>query len=171
MNLKIPKKISPKKFLDKRGFFQENFKKNIYKFNTVFSALSFSNKNVIRGLHLQVRKQQKILLTLVEGKIFDVCLDLRKNSKTFGKKFINILKKGDTIFIPKGFAHGFEAIKNNSLVFYQFSEYRDRKSEISISHNDPNLGIKWITNRPKLSKKDKKGINFNEFKIKFPRGV
>ena len=171
MNLIIPKKISPKKFLDKRGFFQENFKKNIYKFNTVFSALSFSNKNVIRGLHLQVRKQQKILLTLVEGKIFDVCLDLRKNSKTFGKKFINILTKGDTIFIPKGFAHGFEAIKNNSLVFYQFSEYRDRKSEISISYNDSNLGIKWITNRPILSKKDKKGINFNEFKIRFPRGV
>jgi dTDP-4-dehydrorhamnose 3,5-epimerase len=107
----------------------------------------------------------------VEGKIFDVCLDLRKNSKTFGKKFINILKKGDTIFIPKGFAHGFEALKNNCLVFYQFSEYRDKKSEISISYNDPNLGIKWITNRPILSKKDKKAINFNEFKIRFPIGI
>tara|TARA_B100000989_G_scaffold72669_1_gene51056 strand:+ start:553 stop:1065 length:513 start_codon:yes stop_codon:yes gene_type:complete len=164
MELKYPIKIKNKKFWDNRGFFQECFNKEEIKFNPVFSALSFSKKNVIRGLHLQLKKKQKIFVTVIRGKILDICVDVNIKSKNFGKIFKNTLNSGDMIYIPTDYAHGFAALEKENLIMYQFSEYRNESSEIGIMHNDKYLNIKWPVKKPIQSKKDKNNISFAMFK-------
>tara|TARA_B100000767_G_scaffold103637_1_gene99501 strand:+ start:394 stop:912 length:519 start_codon:yes stop_codon:yes gene_type:complete len=163
MTFKIPKKIKSVKFKDNRGYFQECFNKKKLNFNSVFSAMSCSKKNVIRGLHLQLKKKQEILLTVVSGKILDVCVDVNPNSNNFGKVYKNILKTGDMLYIPINFAHGFSCLDSNNLIIYQFSNYRDKISEVGIKYNDKNLNINWQIQKPILSKKDKLNISFNSF--------
>ena len=169
MRLKYPIKITNKKFFDNRGFFQECFKKQEIKFNPVFSAISFSKKNVIRGLHLQLKKKQKIFITVLRGKILDICVDVNVKSKNFGKIFKNTLNSGDMIYIPKGYAHGYAALEKENLIMYQFSEYRDENSEIGVTHNDKYLNIKWPVKKPILSKKDKNNISFELLKKKLKK--
>lgn len=169
MQIKNPRKINGKKFKDKRGFFQECFKEKKIKFNPVFSAISFSRKNVIRGLHLQLRKKQIIFITVLQGKILDICVDVNTKSKNFGKVFKNTLKLGDMLYIPKGYAHGFAALEKENLIMYQFSEYRHKNSEIGIKYNDKHLNIKWGVKKPIQSKKDKNNISFEVFKKKFKK--
>jgi dTDP-4-dehydrorhamnose 3,5-epimerase len=164
MMFKIPKKIKSVKFKDNRGYFQECFKKKQLNFNPVFSAISMSKKNVIRGMHLQLKKKQEIFLTVVQGKIYDVCIDINKNSKNFKKKYINELSEGDMMYIPKGFAHGFATLEKENLIMYQFSKYRHQNSEIGIMYDDKDLNIKWPVTRPIISKKDKMNMSFSEFK-------
>jgi dTDP-4-dehydrorhamnose 3,5-epimerase len=164
MQIKTPKKIKGQIFKDNRGFFQECFKKEKIKFNPVFSALSFSKKNVIRGLHLQLKKKQKIFITVLQGKILDICVDVNIKSKDFGKIFKNTLNSGDMLYIPTGYAHGFAALEKENLIMYQFSEYRHENSEIGILHNDKHLNIKWRVKKPIQSKKDKNNISFEMFK-------
>ena len=164
MYLKKPQKIKGHIFKDNRGFFQECFKEKKIKFNPVFSALSFSKKNVIRGLHLQLKKKQKIFITVLQGKILDVCVDINIKSKNFGKIFKNTLNSGDMLYIPKGYAHGFIALENENLIMYQFSEYRHQNSEIGIMYDDKDLNIKWPIKRPIQSKKDKNNISFQKLK-------
>jgi len=164
MQIKTPKKFKTQIFKDNRGFFQECFKKKKIKFNPVFSALSFSKKNVIRGLHLQLKKKQKIFITVLKGKILDICVDANIKSKNFGKIFKNTLNVGDMLYIPKGYAHGFAALDKENLIMYQFSEYRHENSEIGILYNDKHLNIKWRVKKPIQSKKDKKNISFEMFK-------
>ena len=112
-------------FKDQRGFLRECFRKKIIKRNLVFSIVSKSKKNVLRGLHLQVHKPQEKFLTVLKGKILDVAVDLRKSSKTFGKHFKIILseKKSNHLLIPKGFAHGFLSLEKESIVLYNCSTY------------------------------------------------
>tara|TARA_B100000963_G_scaffold39290_1_gene29183 strand:- start:8687 stop:9199 length:513 start_codon:yes stop_codon:yes gene_type:complete len=160
----IPQKFKSLKFKDNRGYFQECFLKKKIKFNPVLSALSFSKKNVIRGLHIQLRKKQKIFITVLNGKILDVCIDVNIYSKDFGKIFINKLNAGDMLYIPRNYAHGFAALEKENLIMYQFSEYRDQNSEIGIRYDDKDLNIKWPVRIPIQSKKDKKNISFKKFK-------
>ena len=96
-------------YKDKRGFFKEVFRKKILNKKFIFDCLSYSKKNILRGLHMQLKKPQAKLITVVRGKILDVVVDLRKNSKTFGKTFkIEISENSNfSLFIPGGFAHGF----------------------------------------------------------------
>ncbi len=157
--------IQTKIFKDNRGFFKEIEKKSILKENFIFDCFSFSKKNTLRGLHLQRKKAQAKIITVVQGKILDVVVDLRKNSKTYGKHFaINISQNSNfSLFIPKGFAHGFLCLSNVCAVYYKCTNYRDKKSEVTIKWNDKNLKIKWPIKKPILSKKDKNGINFFDF--------
>ena len=157
--------VKTKIFKDNRGFFKEIEKKKILKKNFIFDCLSFSKKNTLRGLHFQKKKSQAKIVTVVQGKILDVVADLRKNSKTFGKHFaIKMSQKSDfSLYIPKGFAHGFICLSKSCVVYYKCTNYRDKKSEVTIKWNDRDLKIKWPINKPILSKKDKKGIPLSEY--------
>ena len=153
-------------YKDKRGFFKEVEKKKVLNQKFIFDCFSFSKKNTLRGLHLQRKKSQAKIITVVHGKILDVVVDLRKNSKTFGKHFsIKIEDKSDfSLFIPKNFAHGFLCLSKYCAVYYKCTNYRDANSETTIKWDDKKLNIKWPIKKPILSRKDKLGIKFEEFK-------
>ena len=157
--LKIYKKDT---FKDSRGFFRELFLYKTLKKKFPFDVMSFSKKNVLRGLHLQLKKPQGKFVTVLRGKIFDVAVDLRKNSKTYGKYFSVVLseKENSSLFIPEGFAHGFCSLSDNTLMHYKCTNYRDKKSELGIIWNDPKLNIKWPIKKPIVSKRDKKNLSF-----------
>ena len=157
--------IKSKIFYDNRGFLREAFKKKIIKKNLIFAIVSKSKKNVLRGLHLQKKNQQDKCILVLKGKIIDVAVDMRKKSKTYGKHYKIILsdKNGKSLFIPKGFAHGFLGLEKENIVLYGCSNYRNKESEVTIDWNDKNLKIKWPVSKPILSKKDRKGIKFSKF--------
>ncbi len=158
--------LKGKIFYDKRGFLREAYKKKLIKKNLIFAIISKSKKNVLRGLHMQkINPQDKYILVL-KGKILDVIVDARKNSKTYGKHYKVILseKNGKSFFIPKGFLHGFLGLEKENIVLYGCTNYRHKKSEITVNWDDADLKIKWPIKKPILSKKDKKGIKFSEFK-------
>ena len=161
------KLIKTKIFKDQRGFFKEVFKNKVVQNNNfIFDCMSYSKKNVLSGLHFQKKKPQTKLLTVVQGRIFDVCVDLRKKSKTYGKYFsIELSQKSElSILIPGGFAHGFQCLSKECVVYYKCSNYRDKNSEVTLAWNDPILKIKWPKKKPILSNKDNKGIFFNDLK-------
>lgn len=115
-------------------------------------------------MHVQLKNPQGKFLTIIEGKIFDVIVDLRKGSKTF-KKCVSIIldsKKKNSIYIPEGCAHGFLCLKKSTL-HYLFTQYRDKKNEIGIKWNDLNLNINWPIKNPILSTKDKQNITINKY--------
>ena len=152
-------------YKDNRGFFKEVEKNKVLKKKFVFDCFSFSKKNTLRGLHLQTKKSQAKIVTVVQGKILDVVVDLRRKSKTYGKFFkIEISQDSNfSLFIPENFAHGFLCLSKNCVVYYKCTSYRDKKSETTIKWNDKYLNIKWPIKKPILSKKDKKGLSFEEF--------
>ena len=161
------KVIQSKIYKDSRGLFKENYKKKFLKNkNFIFGCMSKSNKNVIRGLHLQTKFPQEKYVSVLKGAIIDVILDLRKNSNTFGKHFKIILSdnNGKSIFIPHGFAHGFLGLKKENIVYYTCTNYRSPKHEVGLLWNDKDLKIKWPIKNPIISKKDKKNLKFTEFK-------
>ena len=161
------KVIQSKIYKDSRGLFKENYKKKFLKNkNFIFGCMSKSNKNVIRGLHLQTKFPQEKYVSVLKGAIIDVILDLRKNSNTFGKHFKIILSdnNGKSIFIPHGFAHGFLGLKKENIVYYTCTNYRSRKHEVGLLWDDKDLKIKWPIKNPIISKKDKKNLKFKEFK-------
>ena len=152
-------------FKDNRGYFRELYLEKHFKTKFPFDVMSYSKKNVLRGLHLQLKNPQAKLVTVLKGQIFDVCVDCRRNSKTFGKYFSIILneKENTSILIPEGFAHGFYSMSNNVILHYKCSNYRNEKSEVGLIWDDKELKIKWPSKKPIISKKDKKNITFNEF--------
>ena len=156
-------------YKDQRGYFKELIRENQLKKKFPFLVMSHSKKNIVRGLHIQTKKPQGKFVTVIKGKIFDVALDLRKKSKTFGKVYSCVLseKKSNSIFIPPGFAHGFQSLDRETYVVYSCTKYRDKKSEITIDVNDNNLKIKWPSKIQILSNKDKNGISFLNYKKKF----
>ncbi len=162
--------IKTKIFKDQRGFLKEVYQKKIMpNFNFPFDIMSYSKKNVLRGLHIQVKKSQAKIITVTQGKILDVAVDLRKESKSYGKYFaIKISDKDDfSFYIPKGFAHGFLCLSKECTVSYKCSEYRSPMNEKILSWNDKDVNIKWPINKPILSYKDKKlGLNLKDF-LKF----
>ena len=152
-------------YKDNRGFFKEVEKFKILKKKFIFDCLSFSKKNTLRGLHLQQNKPQAKIITVAQGKILDVVVDLRKKSKTYGKHFsIRISQNSNfSLFIPEGFAHGFMCLSETCLVYYKCTNYRDQKSEITLKWDDKDLKIKWPRKNPILSKKDRLGIQLSEY--------
>ena len=160
--------IQNKTFKDKRGYFKELLKENEVKKKFPFTVMSYSKKNVIRGLHLQKINPQAKYVSVLKGKIFDVAVDLRKKSKTYGKYFHSILSESNSksVYIPAGFAHGFCGLEKENYIIYNCSKYRSAKSEIGIRHNDKEIGIKWPIKNAIISKKDKNNISFSEFKKK-----
>ena len=155
---------------DTRGFFREVFKKkNFSNKKFVFTCISSSKKNVLRGMHLQTSFSQGKYLTVLKGEIFDVAIDLRKKSKTFGKYFkIKISdSNGKSIYIPPGFAHGFLGLKKENIISYHCTNYRSKENEIGLLWNDKDLNIKWPISKPITSLKDKKNISFKEYIKKY----
>ena len=161
--------VNNQSYKDKRGYFKEILVEKKIKKRFPFLVMSYSKKNVIRGLHLQLNNSQGKYISVIKGKIFDVCVDLRKNSKTFGKYFSKIIseKNSKSIFVPPGFAHGFCALDKENYVIYSCTKYRDAKSEITINFNDRKLKIKWPVKKAIVSKKDKSAISFNEYLKKY----
>ena len=163
MKIINPKVIKTKIHKDPRGSLQEIFKKKQFSNNFDFALLVSSKKNVLRGLHFQRKKQQEKILIIINGEIVDYCLDLRRKSNSFGKIFKFKLKKNSILFIPKGFAHGYLALKHNTQIVYLLSEYRYKKYERTIDINDTKFNLKLKKNYI-ISKKDRKGMSFNLFK-------
>ena len=157
--------LSTNIYKDRRGFFKEIEKEKILKKKFVFDCFSYSKKNTLRGLHLQTKNSQAKIVTVVQGKILDVVVDLRKKSKTYGKNFsIRISQNSNfSIYIPENFAHGFLCLSKECAVYYKCTKYRDKNSETTIKWNDNKLNIKWPIRRPILSEKDKQGIKFDDF--------
>ena len=163
--------IKNKKYFDKRGYFKELLKDKKFKKRFPFIVMSYSKENVLRGLHLQLDKSQGKYISVLKGKIFDVAVDLRKGSKSFGKYYSNIISEENSksVYIPPGFAHGFLGLENNNYVIYSCTNFRSKKSEIGIRYNDPVLKIKWPKKKYIISNKDKKNISFEEFKNRFTK--
>ena len=160
--------IQQDRFLDNRGYFKELIKENNFNLKFPFVVMSYSKKDVIRGLHIQTKNSQGKFLSVIKGKIFDVALDLRKNSRTYGKYFSCILseKNSKSIYIPPGFAHGFCGLDKENYVIYSCTKYRNSRTEVGIKFDDPFLKIKWPVKKPIISKKDKKNISFTEYEKK-----
>ena len=164
-----PMILKSKIYIDRRGYFKEVYRKNILKnLDFPFDIMSFSKKNALRGLHTQTISPQAKIITVTHGKILDVAVDLRKNSKTFGKCVQIIISDKDdfSFYIPKNFAHGFLCLSKECTVNYKCSEYRNEKSETTINWSDKNINIKWPIKKPILSKKDANGISLIDFKKK-----
>ena len=154
-----------KNFIDNRGYFRELTIEKIIKKKLVFTVVSKSKKNVLRGLHMQRNNMQGKYLSVVKGKILNVVVACRKKSKSFGKnnKIILSQKNSKSIYIPSGFLHGFLGLEDENIVVYGCTKYRDKDSEIGVMWNDPNLGISWPIKKPITSIKDKQNISYKEF--------
>lgn len=158
--------LEPKVFGDERGFFYESFSAREFEKlsglspNFVQDNHSRSAKNVLRGLHYQIRQPQGKLIRVTEGEIFDVAVDLRKSSPTFGKWTSARLSAENhlQLWIPPGFAHGFLVLSESADVLYKVTDYWAPENERCISWKDPALGIRWpVGPDPTLSSKDDQG--------------
>jgi dTDP-4-dehydrorhamnose 3,5-epimerase len=162
-----PKIIKSKIFNDNRGFFKEVYQKKIMaNLDFPFDIMSYSTKNVIRGLHIQIKKSQAKIITVTHGKILDIAVDLRKKSKTFGKYIaVKISHKDDfSFYIPEGFAHGFLCLSKECTVNYKCSQYRNELSERTLAWNDKDVNVNWPIKKPILSDKDKNlGLSLKNF--------
>ena len=154
--------ITPHLFNDERGYFFENFNHSIFKqnqinLNFIQENFSKSKKNVIRGLHFQKNpKAQAKLVTVVSGEIFDVAVDLRKNSLTYGKWVSEILSETNhkSLYIPEGFAHGFCVLSESATVMYKINQEYSPDHEQGIIWNDPDIDISWPISESIISEKD-----------------
>jgi len=167
--------IKTKSFEDTRGYFIESYKESEFfkkgiKVEFKQDNISFSCRNVLRGLHFQKRpKAQAKLVRCVKGEIFDVAVDLRKNSETFGKWMSVILsdENKNMLFIPEGFAHGFYVLSDFAIVLYKVSEEYSKEHDAGIRWDDPDISINWPFKDPILSEKDRNLPFLREIEIDF----
>ena len=154
--------IEPKVFGDERGFFLETFQAERYAAQVgitlpfVQDNHSRSSKGVLRGLHFQIKKPQGKLVRVVKGEVYDVAVDIREGSTTFGQWEAVILSEENKIqfWVPPGFAHGFLVLSETADFEYKCTDYYDPSDEGSILWNDPDLNIPWPIDFPSLSQKD-----------------
>ncbi|MEQ4512940.1 MAG: dTDP-4-dehydrorhamnose 3,5-epimerase [Dickeya sp.] len=174
-NIPDVKIIEPTVFGDERGFFMETWQQKKFEDLVVGHACSFvqdnhskSNKNILRGLHVQTENTQGKLVRVVSGEVFDVAVDVRKDSATLGK-WVGVYLSAENkrqLWIPEGFAHGFYVTSEEAEFVYKCTNYYHPASEISILWSDSFLDIHWplLNNQePLLSDKDKKGMSFEKF--------
>ena len=161
--------IKQKNNTDKRGLLRETFNKKLLKKKFVFNYCTTSKKNVLRGFHFQTKYQQSKFVNVLKGKILDVVIDLRKNSKTFGKTFKIILSKNNALglFIPAGFAHAYLSLDQENIIYYKLDNYYAPKFESGIIFNDKQIKFSWPKIKLIISKKDKTLNSFLDFKKKF----
>ena len=173
-NISGPKLIHLDLYKDHRGFFTERFSKKTFKdlkipYEFVQDNMSFSIPKTLRGLHYQINPNQGKLVGVISGSIFDVIVDLRKNSSTFGKHLTFELhaEEGTLLWVPGGFAHGFCVLGTQpAYVTYKVDCLYSSKDEGGILWNDHSLNISWPVSSPIVSEKDMKLPTLNEFKIK-----
>ena len=158
--------VKHKNNFDKRGNLREIFNNKILKINNfVFEYCTTSKARSLRGFHFQYKFQQAKYVNVLKGKILDCVIDLRKNSKTFGKSFKIILSDKNclSLYIPRGFAHAYYSYEKTNIVYYKLSNYYKPKFESGINLLDKYLKIKWPKKKCQISKKDKKLQSFKEF--------
>ena len=160
--------VEQKNNVDNRGSLRETFNDKILKKKFIFEYCTTSKKNVFRGFHFQVKNEQSKYVNVVKGKILDVVIDLRKNSKTFGKIFSIILSKKNALglFIPAGFAHAYYSYDKENVIYYKLDNYYAPKFESGIIYNDTTINFKWPNKKMTVSKKDKNLPSFLAFKKK-----
>lgn len=163
--------IHPTVFDDSRGYFFESFRKDtLDEWNFVQDNESLSQKDVLRGLHFQAPPYaQGKLVRVIKGAVYDVAVDIRLNSPTYGKHYSLVLSEQNKIqlWIPPGFAHGFLVLEPDTIFSYKCTNYYHKASEGCILWNDPDLNIQWNVNNPILSEKDKIGTPFARFSSPF----
>ncbi len=153
--------LEPKVFSDQRGYFLETYHRERYRdagigCDFVQDNLSFSIRGTLRGLHYQIRHPQAKLVQVISGEVFDVAVDLRIGSPTFGK-WVGVVLSSENkrqLFIPEGFAHGFCVTSETALFLYKCSDFYDPQGEGGLLWSDPDVGIAWPVERPLLSAKD-----------------
>jgi dTDP-4-dehydrorhamnose 3,5-epimerase len=163
--------IEPQVFGDARGFFYESFNQKIWLEKTGLQTTfvqdnhSRSERNVLRGLHYQIQQPQGKLVRVIRGAVFDVAVDMRKSSPTFGR-WVGVDLSEDNrrqMWIPEGFAHGFLVLSGFAEFLYKTTDYWAPQHERTIIWNDPDLAISWpLQDQPTLSAKDSKGTPFKE---------
>jgi dTDP-4-dehydrorhamnose 3,5-epimerase len=166
--------LEPSVFTDSRGFFVESYNKRTMAEAGIVDEFvqdnhSFSGRNVLRGLHYQIRHAQGKLVRAVSGEIFDVAVDLRRSSTTFGQ-WLGEMLSGENkrmLWIPRGLAHGFVVVSENAHVLYKASDYYDAASERTLAWNDSDLNIDWQLGAaiPIISEKDKQGSPFRSAEV------
>ena len=161
--------VSQKNNTDNRGNLRETFNDKILRKKFIFEYCTTSKKNVLRGFHFQLKNKQSKYINVLKGKILDVVIDLRKNSKTFGKTFKIILSKKNALglYVPAGFAHAYLSLDEENIIYYKLDNYYNPKYESGIIYNDKNLNIKWPRRKLLISKKDKNLLTITEFKKEF----
>jgi dTDP-4-dehydrorhamnose 3,5-epimerase len=163
--------VEPKVFGDARGYFLETYSARRYadagiSQNFVQDNMSFSGRGILRGLHFQNPGTQGKLVTVLQGEVFDVAVDIRHGSPTFGKWF-GLFLNGENkrqFWVPAGFAHGFVVTSEVALFSYKCDDYYNPQSEYSLLWNDPDIGISWPIELPKLSHKDEKARRLRDFR-------
>ncbi|WP_350432828.1 dTDP-4-dehydrorhamnose 3,5-epimerase [Shewanella sp. H8] len=164
--------IEPAVFGDERGFFMETWSQQKFEelvtgkeTNFVQDNHSKSKKGILRGLHYQTENTQGKLVRVVSGEVFDVAVDVRKNSPTLGQ-WVGVFLSADNkrqLWVPEGFAHGFYVTSENAEFVYKCTDYYNPKSEHSIIWNDPEIGILWpLVNQPILSEKDESATRMKD---------
>jgi len=167
--------LKPKVFEDERGYFYESYNQNLFKlaginFDFVQDNQSLSQKGVLRGLHFQNPPHaQGKLVRVITGSVYDVAVDIRKDSKTYGKWFgLELTEKNKwMMFVPPGFAHGFLTLENNTIFSYKCTNFYNKASEDCLLWNDKDLKIDWNFDKPLLSAKDLEGKPFKGFLSQF----
>jgi dTDP-4-dehydrorhamnose 3,5-epimerase len=158
--------IKQPKFKDYRGNLRITYHDKKINFNKfIFDYAVKSKINVLRGLHFQYKNQQAKLITVLKGRIFDAVVDLRKNSKTFGKFYSIILSENNckSLYVPEGFAHGYYCLEKENIIYYRLSDHYNPCFESGLIWNDTKIKINWPTGKKILSKKDKTLKRFNIF--------
>jgi len=161
--------IEPKVFGDARGFFLETWNEERYRdagldLRFVQDNLSLSRRGTVRGLHFQNPNPQGKLVYVIEGEVFDVAVDLRRSSPTFGRWHgLNLSGQNRLqFFVPPGFAHGFAVLSETALFAYKCTVSYSPKDEMTLLWNDPEVGVQWPVKEPVLSDKDKRGSRLRD---------
>ena len=161
--------LEPKVFGDSRGFFMETWNLRRYReagipLDFVQDNISFSRRGALRGLHFQNPGAQGKLLHVLQGEVFDVAVDIRRSSPTFGKWHGLVLSAENKrqFYIPPGFAHGFAVLSETALFQYKCTDFYNPACEVTLRWNDPEVGIQWPVDAPLLSEKDRKGFGLRE---------
>ncbi len=161
--------IEPKVFGDARGFFVESWNERRYREAGITGTfvqdnLSFSRRGTLRGLHFQNPGAQGKLVYVLQGEVFDVAVDIRRSSPTFGR-WHGVTLSGENkrqFFVPPGFAHGFAVVSETALFAYKCTEFYAPQNEATIAWNDPEIGIQWPVANPILSEKDQRGLRLKD---------
>jgi len=161
--------IEPQVFGDARGFFLETWNRRRYREagidgDFVQDNISFSKKGTLRGLHFQNPNAQAKLMQVLQGEVFDVAVDIRRSSPTFGRWHGVVLSAENKrqFYIPAGFAHGFAVLSDTALFHYKCTEFYWPKDEMAIRWDDPDIGIDWPIKSPLISERDAKGVRLKE---------
>ncbi len=164
--------IEPKVFGDARGFFLETWNEQRYReagleLNFVQDNMSSSRRGALRGLHFQNPRSQGKLVWAIEGEVFDVAVDLRRGSPTFGRWHgLNLSSQNRLQFyVPRGFAHGFAVLSETAVFAYKCTELYSPKDEMTLAWDDPDVGVKWPFDNPVLSDKDKQGVRLKDLPV------